>query len=251
VICFAAIAPHGDLDSAPELKAAMEELGRRFDAAAPDTAIVVTPHNVHIEGHFAVAIAAHVGAHETDRELAARVLAALRAEGLPAVGVSYGGNDPAEAELPLDWGTEIPLAFLHAPRIVVVCPARDRPLEEHVRAGAALAGAAEGSRVALVASADHGHAHDVDGPYGFDPAAAVYDALVQEIVRSGRLAFEPLAPTVAAAKADSLWQLLVLQGAVGEGARAELLAYAAPTYYGMLVAAVEPGLSEPTANKPS
>jgi aromatic ring-opening dioxygenase LigB subunit len=248
VICFAAIAPHGDLDSAPELKAAMEELGRRFDAAAPDTAIVVTPHNVHIEGHFAVAVAAHVGVHETDLELAARALAALRAEGLPAVGVSYGGNDPAEAELPLDWGTEIPLAFLHAPRIVVVCPARDRPLEEHVRAGAALAGAAEGSRVALVASADHGHAHDAGGPYGFDAAAAVYDALVQEIVGSGRLAFEPLAQTVTAAKADSLWQLLVLQGAVGEDARAELLAYAAPTYYGMLVAAVEPGLPRSAAN---
>jgi aromatic ring-opening dioxygenase LigB subunit len=248
VICFAAIAPHGDVDSAPELKAAMEELGRRFDAAAPDTAIVVTPHNVHVEGHFAVAVAARVGAHETDRDLALRGLEALRADGLPAVGVSYGGNDPAEAELPLDWGTEIPLAFLHAPRIVVVCPARDRPLAEHVRAGAALARAAEGSRVALVASADHGHAHDADGPYGFDPAAAVYDALVQEIVGSGRIAFEPLAGTVAAAKADSLWQLLVLQGAVGEDARAELLAYAVPAYYGMLVAAIEPGLSGPPPN---
>ena len=37
----------------------------------------------------------------------------------------------------------------------------------------------------------------------------------------------------------SLWQLLVLQGAVGETARADVLAYAAPTYYGMLVAEVE------------
>jgi len=39
---------------------------------------------------------------------------------------------------------------------------------------------------------------------------------------------------VAAAKADSLWQLLMLQGA--SAGRAELLAYAAPTYYGMAVA---------------
>jgi aromatic ring-opening dioxygenase LigB subunit len=30
----------------------------------------------------------------------------------------------------------------------------------------------------------------------------------------------------------------VLQGAVGESARADVLAYAAPTYYGMLVAQV-------------
>ena len=41
---------------------------------------------------------------------------------------------------------------------------------------------------------------------------------------------------VDAAKADSLWQLLVLQGAVP--GPAELLAYAAPTYYGMAVAVV-------------
>jgi len=107
-----------------------------------------------------------------------------------------------------------------------------------VRAGATLARATAERRVALVASADHGHAHDPDGPYGFDRAAAEYDALVQEIVGSGRLDFEPLAALVADAKADSLWQLLVLQGAVGEHARAELLAYAAPTYYGMLVADV-------------
>jgi len=50
VIVFAAIAPHGDLDLDPALRAAMEELGRRCDAAAPETAIVVTPHSVHVEG---------------------------------------------------------------------------------------------------------------------------------------------------------------------------------------------------------
>ena len=53
-----------------------------------------------------------------------------------------------------------------------------------------------------------------------------------------RLDFLPLAERVERAKADSLWQLVVLQGAVGESARADVLAYAAPTYYGMLVAEV-------------
>ena len=94
-------------------------------------------------------------------------------------------------------------------------------------------------RVALIASADHGHAHDAAGPYGFDPTAAAYDALLQEILASNRLDFFPLAELVENGKADSLWQLLVLQGAVGEAARADILAYAAPTYYGMLIAEVE------------
>lgn len=105
-----AVAPHGDVESVPELRAAMEELGRRYDGGS--TAVVVTPHNVHVEGHFAVAVSARVGEHVVDRELALRLVDAIRAEGLPIVGVSYGGNDPAGAELPLDWGTEVPLRYV-------------------------------------------------------------------------------------------------------------------------------------------
>jgi aromatic ring-opening dioxygenase LigB subunit len=236
VICFACIAPHGDVDLAPELRAAMEELGRRSAAAAPEVAVVVTPHSVHVDGHYAVVTAGKAGKWETDRELAARLLEAP----LPISGVSYGGNDPATAEFPVDWGTEIPLEFMPAPKILVVSPSRDRPLEEHLQLGQVLASNSllQGKRVALIASADHGHAHDPDGPYGFDPAAAVYDARLQEILASDRLDFLPLAELVEAAKADSLWQLVVLQGALGEAARADVLAYAAPTYYGMLVAEV-------------
>jgi aromatic ring-opening dioxygenase LigB subunit len=233
VIVFAAIAPHGDVDLAPELRDAMTELGTRCTA---DVAIVITPHNVHVEGHFAVITAARVGDHETDRELALAIVDALRAEGLPAVGVSYGGNDPAEAEMPLDWGAEVPLQFVRTQQVVVVAPARDRPLDEHVRAGVALERATGTRRVALIASADHGHAHDPDGPYGFDPAAAAYDGRFQELLASQPLDFTPLGELVEAAKADSLWQLLMLQGATP--GPAELLAYAAPTYYGMAVAIV-------------
>jgi aromatic ring-opening dioxygenase LigB subunit len=240
VIVFAAIAPHGELDDVPALRAAMEELGRRFDAAKPETTVVVTPHSVHVEGHFAVVTAGCVGETATDRALAAAALDALRADGVSALGVSYGGNDPAEAEMPVDWGTSVPLSFMAAERIVVVSPARDRPLAEHVRAGTAIARATGDRRVALIASADHGHAHDADGPYGFDLAAAAYDAHLQAVLGSGRLDFEPLGALVADAKADSLWQLLVLQGAVGPEAAVDLLAYAAPTYFGMLCAEVRP-----------
>jgi aromatic ring-opening dioxygenase LigB subunit len=233
MIVFACIAPHGDMELDANLQAAMEELGRRFEAAAPDVAAIVTPHSVHVEGHFAVVTAGKVGEWETDAAAAAALLAAP----LPILGVSYGGNDPATADFPLDWGTEVPLAFMHPPRVAVVSPARDRPLGEHLQLGEAIAELP--GRVALIASADHGHAHDPEGLYGFDPAAAEYDAQLQQILASPRLDFLPLADLVEAAKADSLWQLLVLQGAVGETARADVLAYAAPTYYGMLVAEVQ------------
>lgn len=231
-LVFACIAPHGDVDLAPELRPAMEELGRRAAATEPDVAVVVTPHSVHVDGHYAVVTSGKVGEHETDRAAADALLGAP----LPILGVSYGGNDAATAEFPIDWGAEVPLSFVRAPKVVVVSPARDRPLEEHLRLGEAIAKLS--GRVALIASADHGHAHTPDGIYGYHPAAAEYDALLQQIAASDRLDFLPLAPVAGDGKADSLWQLVVLQGAVGIEARADVLAYAAPTYYGMLVAEV-------------
>jgi aromatic ring-opening dioxygenase LigB subunit len=232
-LVFACIAPHGDMELDAGLREAMEELGRRFADAEPDVAVVVTPHNVHVDGHYAVVTAGRVREWETDRATAEALLGA----DLPMLGVSFGGNDPPTAEMPIDWGTEIPLTFMRASKVVVVSPARDRPIEEHLRLGEAIA--ALPGRVALIASADHGHTHRADGIYGYHPAAAEYDALLQEIVASDRLDFLPLAELAEPGKADSLWQLVVLQGAVGETARADVLAYAAPTYYGMLVAEVQ------------
>jgi aromatic ring-opening dioxygenase LigB subunit len=231
-LVFACIAPHGDLELDAGLRPAMEEVGRRFDAAKPDVAVLVTPHSVHVEGHFAVVTAGKVGEWQTDAD----AVSALMRAPVPILRVSYGGNDPGTAEFPLDWGTEVPLEFLRAKRVLVVSPARDRPLDEHLVLGQAIASLP--GRIALIASADHGHAHDADGPYGFDPAAAEYDARLQEILASRVLDFRPLADLVEPAKADSLWQLVVLQGAVGEEAHADVLHYAAPTYYGMLVAEI-------------
>jgi aromatic ring-opening dioxygenase LigB subunit len=181
---------------------------------------------------------------ETDRALADSVLAGLRAADLPAARLSYGSNDPALAEHPLDWGVHIPLEFLgrDARPVVVVSPARELPLGDHVRAGRAIAAATARRRVALVASADHGHAHDPEGPFGFHPAAAEYDEAVVEIVREEQLGeLWRLDAIVEDAKADSLWQLAMLHGALGDGFRVDLLSYEAPTYFGMLVAAYEPG----------
>ena len=57
MIVFAAIAPHGgpvfDEPEAPTRKG-MEELGHRFASERPEAVIVITPHGVHVDGHFAV-----------------------------------------------------------------------------------------------------------------------------------------------------------------------------------------------------
>jgi aromatic ring-opening dioxygenase LigB subunit len=266
-LVFAAIAPHGTLpeaavDNAAATHAALETLGERFDAARPETTIVLTPHNVHVEGHFAVVLAgtlagslAELDAPEVqlscpvDFDLAVETVVALHDDGIPVVGASFGANDARAATAPMDWGVLIPLWAMggrHDPPIpaVAVSPARDRPPAEHVRAGGAIARAVEesGKRVALIASADHGHAHDPAGPYGFDPAAAEYDAKIVELVRQNRLSgLQALDPAlVDAAKADSWWQLLMLHGALDGGWEAEFLSYEASTYFGMLCAAYAP-----------
>jgi aromatic ring-opening dioxygenase LigB subunit len=163
--------------------------------------------------------------------------------------VSFGANVPSDAVMPLDWGTLIPLWYLGGRRdpprpVVVVAPARDRPLAEHVAAGAAIAEAARrsGLRIGLVASADHAHTHRADGPYGFHPRASELDERIASAIREGRLlSLLELDPhLVEAAKPDSWWQLLLLAGATRDEWPAELISFEVPTYYSMLCAAFEP-----------
>ena len=270
---FAAIAPHGGIaiaeactpderDVALKTRVGMEELGRRFAAASPDVVIVATPHNVHIANALGVVVASRVKGRlngvvppieldlPSEPDLAWRVLASFADAGLPAAGVSFGSNDPETAVAPMDWGVLIPLWFMGgrsvspAP-VLVVTPARDLSAAEHVTAGAAIAATAASTdqRVALIASADHGHAHLAGGPYGFHPAAAEYDTLVTEVVREDRLArlLDIPRELVEDAKADSWWQMLMLHGATAAGGwKGSLISYEAPTYFGMLTASYVP-----------
>jgi len=270
-LVFAAIAPHGGItiaeacspderDVALKTRAGMEELGRLFEEARPDVAIVATPHNVHVSNALGVIVASRVAGRlngvsppirldlPSDVELAWRLVEAMGTAGLSVAGVSFGSNDPASAVAPMDWGVLIPLWFMGGRSdppvpVVVVTPARDLPAADHVNAGAAIAAvaAASGRRAAFIASADDGHAHQASGPYGYDPAATEYDALVADLVRSDRLDRLAEIPRemVEKAKADSWWQMLMLHGAT-RGWRGTLSSYEAPTYFGRLRAAYKP-----------
>jgi len=281
-LVFAAIAPHGGLAieeaCSPEerglaaaTRAGMLELGRLFAACRPQAVVVATPHNVHLPAAMGVIVSGRVAGQlagappsialdvPTELTLAWLLLKALLTAGVPASGISFGGNDPSEAVAPMDWGVLIPLWFMGGRAnppvpVVVMTPARDLSADDHIRAGAAVAAAAaaSGLRVALIASADHGHAHDPQGPYGFDPAAKRYDQLICKLVSDDHmelLADIPL-DLVESAKADSWWQLLMLHGATANGWRGRLVSYEAPTYFGMLTAAYVPVANPGTASPP-
>lgn len=107
--------------------------------------------------------------------------------------------------------------------------------------------------MAFIASADHGHAHRADGPYGYHPDARSYDDRVCELVRNDTLLglLEIPDALVEQAKADSWWQLLMLAGATAHGWRRRLINYEAPTYFGMLTAAYEPvQINRGTSSRP-
>jgi aromatic ring-opening dioxygenase LigB subunit len=270
-LVFAAIAPHGGIaiaeactpderQLAAATRAGMEELGRQFVAAQPEVVVVATPHNVHISNALAVIVAGRLKGRlngttppieldlPSETALAWQVLDSFAEVGLPSAAVSFGSNDPSTAVAPMDWGVLIPLWFMggrgKAPApVVVVTPARELAASDHIAAGAAIAAVAAATvrRVAFIASADHGHAHLADGPYGYHPAAAEYDALVCDLVRTNRLdrLVEIPRELVELAKADSWWQMLMLHGATA-GWRGTLVSYEAPTYFGMLTAAYLP-----------
>jgi len=256
MIVFGAITPHGNpVYEQPEGPTAngMHELARRLEASGAEAAILATPHGTLLDDHFGVVRSSRLTEHpnqfvdathlyegDGDPELADACVAALQAAGLPALGMTFGTTAAGGSTMPIDWGAGIPLTFLRLPAVIVT-PCRALSNDEHVRAGRALAAAVGERPVAFIASADHGHGHTHDGPYGYSEHSQPYDDDVQDVVRRnalGELAgWDPHRATDALA--DSLWQMLMLHGALGDAFHAELLSYEAPTYFGMLTASFQ------------
>ncbi|ARU61221.1 extradiol ring-cleavage dioxygenase [Tumebacillus avium] len=261
---FACITPHGSeiieelSHQNPDLmsvtRGSMEQLGRYMVEAGPETIIVLTPHGVRIDGQFCVADCERIygevednGGKVTmeravDRELAKAIVQEAKQGGLPVGAVNFATAAGPYSCLPMDWGVLVPLWFMPEVPVVVVTPTRTVGFAEHVRLGEAVARAvaASGKRVGLIASCDWSHAHDENGPYGFDPAAAKLDAEVVELLKENQIErMAEFAPEfIEAAKPDGIWQALVLGGGIPSADRdVEFLSYEVPTYFGLMCAA--------------
>ncbi len=273
MLAWACIAPHGG-EVIPELagvcpermaitRSAMTELGRRCELQRPETVVVYTPHGICIEGRISVSIAdvsvgyvdgengMRIGMRfDVDVELA-KVLSQLAAEaGIPIAEVGYREEGTPAPLFPMDWGVIVPMYFLGAqwpaaPRIVVACPDRDLPRKALVEFGRATVAAAArlGRRIAVVCSADQGHGHSSDGPYGFAPLSAPHDAAYCRAVSDDALhrLLSWRNDRIEGALTDSYWQTLMLYGALMTARlRPQLLSYEAPTYFGMACASFDP-----------
>ena len=286
-IVVASVAPHGwptipnlsaDAMGALRTRSALQELGRRCAAAHPDVIVIATPHGVCDEGAVCLAAAARGAGtlhHErltiemnvpVDRRLTGQIVAVARESGIPVALAGFGGNDPAESVIPLDWGTMVPLWFAghgrnmvgygnvpadnpevdEGPPVVIVTPWRGLSRQTLIDFGGGVANAAirEDRRVAFTASCDWAHAHE-GGRAQLSSAAAEVDTLILNALREndpGRL-IDLDEQLVEAAAIDGLWQLLILIGAMKDmDSQAEVLSYEAPPAYAtvMIVATFEP-----------
>ncbi len=266
IVC-AAIAPHGGLilpeffgsePLAAATRTGMEELGRRFAAARPETIFVVTAHGISLEDGFAVSggyraegdLGRLGGVHhdfEVDRDLAQAIVAASRRAGLPTSLVSTRGSGRG-GRVPLDWGCTIPLHFMGEqweprPRVVVAGICLGLSLSQHLAFGRAIgeAAAACSRRIGYIASTDLAHTHRTQGSFTYDPAAAVSDAWMREVIRTDDLTRLLRADMAQAerARTEGIWEILTLAGAreVTPMRGGEVLSYEVPTYFGMLCAA--------------
>ena len=280
-LVFAAMAPHGfslipqmreDAEGGLQTRAALEEMGRRCKASAPDVIVIATPHGFRVNGSICLYDASR-GAGTLrwdgrqveqnvpfDQSFSSLLAETARGRGVPIAVGSYAGGGP-HGVLPLDWAVITPLWFAAFPRdmngrgdvlasagivddgptVVVVCPARDLSSGDLVAFGEVLADAAEkdGRRIAYIASCDWSHKHSAEGPYGYSDVAAPADAKIVSAMTDGDLSRLMSMTHSAANEAamDGLAQTLILAGVINRtGLVCDLLSHEAPTYYGMIVA---------------
>jgi aromatic ring-opening dioxygenase LigB subunit len=270
-IVYACIAPHGSeavpelagdkLDAFGETRRGMEYLAKQMKKQCPHTIVIATPHGLRLDHTIGVVTSEYsegvlkeknreIKARlKCDRQLAWKILQEARKAWLPIVGANYGTDKGPASCMQMDWGTLIPLWFFGAqeknkPKIVIVTPSREIPLAQLVEFGKIVAEVAESSqrKVAFVASADQGHAHDEKGPYGFHPASKEYDELVIKAVKEDNLKqlLTLDSQFVEDAKPDSLWQIAILAGVLERvRMKARFVSYQAPTYFGLLCASFE------------
>lgn len=255
-LVYACIAPHGGNlllgenapGPVPQCRKAMARMRDSLREARPDAIAILTPHGIAMEHTITLGMApTGFGeidglqiAVKTDLDLATAWASRAAELGVPMTPITM--RVPG-TPLPLDWGVTIPLALLTPDALptVVACPAREVPRTQLVDLGETLAEAAEGlgKRVALIVSADQGHGHADDGPYGFTPMSADYDAAMQAAIAADDLVRlldwpEDYAET---ALADSYWQTLSLIGVAKRvPLQTHLLSYEVDHYFGLLCA---------------
>ena len=262
-LVYACIAPHaGDLiDEADKIiltRKSMNAMGAKLEALNPEVIVIINPHGFRVSNAMNIAITDKATAEwspdlklDFNIDISLSNVIADKADGMsvPVVRYIYGASGGDACFVPLDWGAVVPLYFMghkfaNKPRIVHITPMKNLSYQTHHDFGRAIGQVIKESdkRIALIASADQGHAHNGNGPYGYNPASAQYDAWMQDVIRNGNLdeLLNADSGLVENGKPDSLWPTLVLAGVLKENPmKANFLSYEVNGYFGILCAEFE------------
>lgn len=271
-LVYACIAPHGseaieklasksNVRKFQKTRDGLCKLAKEVGRAKPETIVIASPHNLKLWQKITVVTAENsTGTLQAsscnkrsvslkvkcDVKFANELIELASGRNLPVVGANYGTFEGVTSDMPMDWGTLVPLWFMipkckPKPKVVIVTPSREIPLSQNFQFGRVIGELSErnAKRIVFVASADQAHRHKKSGPYGFSKAAKMYDGLVLRAIQKNRLdsIMRLKRKLIEAARPDSLWQMTMLSGALDRvEMKAELLSYHVPTYFGMICA---------------
>lgn len=203
MLVFSAIVPHPPvlmpkadplgLKKVEKTKAALEELKKRLEIAAPETIIIFSPHGKLSEDAFAINLTPsfkadfeEFGDFETkkiykgDLRLMQEIQESLRyVQRLPVVLTS---------EEKLDHGITIPLHILTKDlkniEIIPLYPAMNFDAKTHFNLGGSLKDVIvnHGKKIAVLASAGLSHCLSSDAPAGFSPKGKEFDEKLMELL---------------------------------------------------------------------
>ena len=267
---YACIIPHGS-DIIPQLavrktehlfektRESVRRIARDIREVRPDTIVIASPHNLRLQDKIGIVTSENTTGQlngprgkkvnlslKCDREFVQDLLQESARHHLPVVGANYGAAEGPASDMPMDWGTLVPMWFVAKEervkaKTVIVTPSREIPLEKNISLGTTIAEVAEKrkTRLVFIASADQAHAHKKSGPYGYHRSAGKYDEFVAQAIQNNRI--ESISRLnkrfIEDAKPDSLWQMAMLAGLTRVvKMRGSLLSYEVPTYYGMICA---------------
>jgi len=185
---------HNRLNDIPGTIAAYEKAAVEIAALSPETIVFITPHNTvysdyfHISpGNGAKGSFARFGAPdvcletEYDAGLADEIACLAGQAGLRA-------GPLGEKDAALDHGVMVPMWYInHRFRQYKTVRISQSGMDSlaHYRLGRCVAESGGGRKTVLIASGDLSHKLSAEGPYGFAPEGAEFDALVTQALSSG------------------------------------------------------------------
>jgi len=271
-IIGAFILPHGSMvldlekegipQEAIELHNAMLNMAKEIEKLQPDIIFMTTPHSIALSNDFGIYLnkggsgtAEWMGEYkefqvkiELDQEISQNLLDFLIDKETAINGIV---SFTASADAPLRWGEVVPLWFLRTltkkPKFVLLSQPLRRLefVEDLVPETLTLGNDLRlffdnlDKRVVVIISADMGHTHQKDGPYGFSDVAAPFDELIEKWAGKldSRLLIKKAAPMLTKALCCGYIGFVMLHGMLDNlYFTPKVISRSAPTYYGMLIA---------------